>query len=149
MGSLAREEKMVNLDLLDQQGSGVSKVLQAVQEMSDPRVLLDLLGQQVLLAPTESKGTRGKWALESRVPEEREETRGPEERRVAPAWMENEGQRVPQGFVVLVERRETPGRKVTKERRGTPCWWEDLPGRRATKERQVTGDPKVCREKRG
>lgn len=123
--------------------------MQAVQEMLDPQVLLDLLDRQALLVPTGSKGTRGKLALESLVPEEREEIRGPEEKRVVLAWMGREDQRVPLGFVVLGERRETRGCKVTKERRGTLCWWEDLLEKRAIKEKQVTEDPKVCKEKKG
>lgn len=38
---------------------------------------------------------------------------------------------------------------MTKERRGTPCWWEDLLEKGAVKEKRVTGDPKVCRERKG
>lgn len=123
--------------------------MQDVQEVSDPLVLRDLLDRLAPLAPTESKGTRGKLASESPVPEEREEIQDPEERRVVLAWMGREARRAPRGSVVLGERRETSGCKVTKERRGTLCWWEDLLEKRATKEKQATGDPRVFREKRG
>lgn len=76
LGSPAREEKLDNSGLPDNKERRVSRALQAGQEMSDPLDLLVLLDRQALLVPTGSKGTRGRLALESPVPEEREENQG-------------------------------------------------------------------------
>lgn len=88
---------MDNQDLLDPQGRGVSKELQAVQEMLDLLVLQDLLDRQALLALMGSKGTRGESVSGSLVQEEKEEIQGLEARRVDLAWMGREDQQVPQG----------------------------------------------------
>lgn len=57
-----------------------------------------------------------------------------------PALMERGAQQALQGSVVLGVRRGTLGHKVTKEKRETRCWWEDLREKRATKENRVIED---------
>lgn len=52
--------------------------MEAVQELSDPLVLLDPLEGQALPVLTGAKETRGKSAPVSPVPEEREEMQGRE-----------------------------------------------------------------------
>ncbi|CAG5981503.1 unnamed protein product [Menidia menidia] len=110
-------------------------------------VLLDFLERQALLVLMGSKVTRVKLVSAFLVQEEREEIPDPEVRRVELARMEREDKQVLRGFEVFGERRETAGYQVTRERRGTLCWWEDLLAKKATKEKQVSrenlenGDP--------